>query len=250
MADQQKIHPVDVEAQTKPLAPRESFQSEKGDPAAGERYPPSLRRTIPVSHSKPPKKRSCCCRCFCWTLSVFLILLVLIAATGGILYLVFRPKLPKYSVDRLRISDFQVNTDMSVYARFDVTVTARNPNKKIGIYYEKGSNLSVWYTDTNLCSGALPKFYQGHRNTTVLNVALTGQTQIGSTLWTAMQQQQQTGRIPLKFKGDVPVRVKFGRLKLMKVRFVVSCSLVVDNLSANNPIRIRTSSCGFDKLKL
>ncbi|KAG9442001.1 hypothetical protein H6P81_017855 [Aristolochia fimbriata] len=262
MADHLKIHPVDVEAPTAPLAPRDSFRSEKGDPAArsGEQsHPPPtptppqapLRRTLPVSHSNPPKKRrSCCCRFFCWTLSIFLLLLLLIAATGGILYLVFRPKLPKYSVDRLRISDFQVNTNMSVSARFDVTVTARNPNKKIGIYYEKGSNLSVWYTDTNLCSGTLPKFYQGHRNTTVLGVALTGRTQIGSNLWTAIQQQQQTGRIPLEFKGNVPVRVKLGRLKLMKVRFLVSCSLVVDSLSANNLIRIRTSNCGFDKLKL
>ncbi|CAB4281815.1 unnamed protein product [Prunus armeniaca] len=42
-----------------------------------------------------------------------------------------------------------------------------------------------------LCQGTLPKFYQGHQNITLLNVALTGQTQYGNTLMNALQQQQQ-----------------------------------------------------------
>ncbi|XP_058090238.1 NDR1/HIN1-like protein 6 [Magnolia sinica] len=239
MAENQRIHPVDVET---PLAPRDNLKSEKGDPV--NQYQP-IRRTIPVRYSKPPKKRSCCCRCFCWTISFLLILLIAIAVSAGILYLVFRPKLPKYSIDRLMISDFTVDPNMNLQAGFDVTITARNPNKKIGIYYEDGSELSAWYSDINLCTGSLPKFYQGHRNTTVLNVALTGQTQLGSTLMTALTEQQQTGRIPLVVRARVPVRVKVGRLKLWKVKFLVRCNLVVDSLSANNQISIKTSSCKF-----
>lgn len=248
MTDHQRIHPVDAEAPpSAPLVKHDSLKS--SDQATPVQQFPPLRRTIPVRHLKPPKKRSCCCRCFCWTVSLIIILLILIAATGGILYLVFRPKLPSYSVDRLQISNLQLNSDMSLSAGFDVTITARNPNKKIGIYYEEGSHLSVWYGDTSLCEGVLPKFYQGHQNTTVLNVALTGQTQLGSPLMNALNEQQQTGRIPLDLKTKVPVRVKFGGLKLRKVKFLVGCKLVVDSLTANNLIRIRTSSCKF-KLRL
>ncbi|KAF8389541.1 hypothetical protein HHK36_024056 [Tetracentron sinense] len=243
MADHQKIHPVDVEAPpTVPLMPRNLSKSEKGDPI--EHYPP-IRRTIPVIHSKPPKKRSCLCKCLCWTVILLILQVIIVGIMGGIIFLVFRPKLPKYSVDRLSITNFTLNNDASLYAKFNVTITARNPNKKIGIYYENGSHLNVWYTNIKLCEGSLPKFYQGHRNTTVLNVDLTGQSQNATSLLTSLQQQQQTGSIPLNLKGTVPVRIKLGKLKLMKVKFLVRCKLVVDSLAANNVISIKSSKCKF-----
>ena len=250
MADQQKIHPVpDVEAPpqtspTAPLVPQGTSKSDTGNPI--EEYPP-LHRTLPVMHSKPPKKRSCCCRCLCWTLSLLLLLIVILGITVGILFLVFRPKLPKYSIDRLQVTQFNLSSvDSSLSATFDVTITARNPNKRIGIYYEGGSRLNVWYTETKLCEGSMPKFYQGHRNTTVLVLPLSGQIQNGTGLLTTLQQQQQqTGNIPLRLRVNQPVRIKLGKLKLMKLKFSARCGLVVDALSANNAISIQSSSCKF-----
>ncbi|CAL5362740.1 unnamed protein product [Camellia sinensis] len=265
MADHQKSHPVvaDGEAQptlnrveaqptTLPLVSRGLSNSEKGDNPVVQHprsLPPFNVPVVPIHSNNPPKKpRSscCCCKCLCWTISLLVLLLIVVGITCGILYLVFRPKLPNYSVDSLSISDLRlINFGMSLYAKFDVKITATNSNKKIGIYYEKGSQLSVWYSDTNLCQGTLPKFYQGHQNTTHLDVALTGQTQYASTLMTALQQQQQTGRIPLDLKIDVPVSVKLGKLKLRKVRVLGTCLLVVDSLSANSLISIKASTCKF-----
>ncbi|KAI5679727.1 hypothetical protein M9H77_00954 [Catharanthus roseus] len=250
MADNQRIHPVvDMEAPppTRPLVPEGLFKSEKREAVMHQSVP--FQRTIPVMHSKPPKQRSCCCKCLCWTVSLLLLLLIIIGAAAGIIYLVFQPKIPKYSVDSLTISALRLNFDLSLYARFNVRITADNPNKKIGIYYEKGSHLSVWYKRTNLCQGTVPKFYQGHQNRTVLNVALTGQSTYGQTLLSALQEEQQTGRIPLDLKIDVPVSVKLGKLKLRKVRILGDCMLIVDSLSTNSLVRIRASTCKF-RLKL
>lgn len=254
MADAQRIHPVhDVEAPPPPsaqspevpLVPRGAAKSDLGD--HGDRYPAPPRRTIPVTHSKPPKKRRSCIRkCLCWTFSLIFIIIVLIAITVGILFLVFRPKLPKYSVDGLQVTQFNLGTDESLSASFDVNITARNPNKKIGIYYEGGSHISVLYTGTKLCEGALPKFYQGHRNTTELIVAMTGQTQNATSLLTSLQQEQQTiGHVPLKLRVNQPVRIKLGKLKLPKLKFRVRCNLEVNNISANDQISIQKSSCKF-----
>ena len=220
MADHQRIHPeADMKAPppppTMPLVPPGSSRSEKGSPVQPQ-HPP-LQRTIPVIHSTPPK-RSCFCKCVCWTIGLLVLLFLILAATAGILYLVFKPKLPNYSVDNLRISDLRLNFDMTLYARFDVKISANNPNKKIGIYYEEGGRLSVWYTNTQLCEGLLPKFYQGHQNKTVLDLSLTGQAESGSTLMAALQEQQQTGRVPLDLKVHAPVAIKLGRLKLRKIR--------------------------------
>ncbi|KAB1213422.1 Protein YLS9 [Morella rubra] len=247
MAEHQKIHPVvDVEAPpTAPLVPRDSCPSEKGCPVQVQR-PPPRPHPLPVSHAMAvPKGGNCCCKCICWTIGLLVLLLILFGATAAILYFVFQPKLPTYSVDSLKISRLGLNLDMSLYAEFDVEITTYNPNEKIGIYYEKGGQLSVWYTNTKLCDGPLPKFYQGHRNKTTLQLALTGQTQSGSPLLSALQEQQQTGRIPLDLKVDAPVAIELGSLKLKKVSILGECSLVVDNVSANSSITIKASNCRF-----
>ncbi|KAJ6724740.1 LATE EMBRYOGENESIS ABUNDANT (LEA) HYDROXYPROLINE-RICH GLYCOPROTEIN FAMILY [Salix viminalis] len=77
------------------------------------------------------------------TLSLVFLLILLVGAAAGILYLVFQPELPK-----------------------------------------------------------------GRRNTTVLNVVLSGQTEDANTLITSLQQQQQqTGIIPLNLRVIQPVRI-------------------------------------------
>ncbi|CAI0555344.1 unnamed protein product [Linum tenue] len=264
MTDQnKKIHPVtnqeDIEAAvpTAPLVPRGSSKSDHGDPAAASAPPPLPSYPLPFNRrSKPPKstrpRRGCTfCRCLCWTLSILLVLIIAVAATAGILYLVFRPKLPDYSIDRLEITQLTLRNDTataaaSLAAAFDVTITARNPNKRIGIYYEGGSRIGVFFSGTQLCQGSLPKFYQGHRNTTVLNVPLAGESRDAAALFGEMQREQQAnGFVPLDLRVRQPVRIKVGKLKLMKVRFVVRCRLNVDSLAANNRIRIRNSSCKF-----
>lgn len=248
MADHQRIHPVQdpevaaPQTTTAPLVPRGSSRSDKGDPA--EQYPP-FRRTIPYAPLKPPPRKSCCRKCLCWTISLLLLQILIIGILAAIIYFVFQPKIPKYSVDAMRITQFNLGNDNTLSATFNVNITARNPNKKIGIYYEGGSHLSVWYTGTKLCEGSLPKFYQGHRNTTLLNLTLMGQTQDADGLLQSLEAQQQTGNIPLRLRAKVPVRLKLGKLKLMKWKLLVRCRLVVDTLSADNVIRIRESNCKF-----
>ncbi|KAL1294483.1 hypothetical protein HN51_055255 [Arachis hypogaea] len=255
MADhqRQRIHPVVVEAPpppTTPLVPPGSSRSEKGSSNPYHRPSPLLLQhshAMPPIIPLPPKKRSrsCFCRCLCWTLFLIFLLFILIAAIATTIYFVFKPKLPDYSVDTLRINDLRLNFDMSLYAKFEVRITATNPNKKIGIYYEKDGRMSVWYTNTELCQGSLPEFYQGHQNRTVLNLSLSGQVQAGSTIMAAIQQQQQTGRIPLDLKVKAPVAIKLGMLKLRKVKVLGECQLLVDSLSSNNLISIKASNCKF-----
>ncbi|KAF5762542.1 putative Late embryogenesis abundant protein [Helianthus annuus] len=252
MADHQRIHPEtvepptpDLESQQKPtapLVPRGSSRSENGHPT--EPHPP-FQRTIPIQYSKPPKKKNWCRRCLCCTLCVVFTLVILIGVLAAVVYFGFDPKLPKYSVDGMTITQFNLNTDNSLSAQFNVNITARNPNTKIGISYEGGSKLTVIYMGTVLCEGAWPKFYQGHRNTTVLNVPLTGQTRDATGLLTSLNAQQQTGTVPLVLRAKVPVRIKLGKLKLPKFKPLVRCRVNVNTLSTDNVIRIRDSSCSF-----
>ncbi|XP_021768891.1 NDR1/HIN1-like protein 6 [Chenopodium quinoa] len=229
---------------TVPLVPRNSsISSDKGHTMGNN--PPPYPQSLPPFRSlaRQPKGRSCCCRVICCIFSLLATFLLVVGILALVFFLVFHPKVPSYSVDRLRITDFRLNLDLSLYARFNVRVTAKNPNKKIGIYYEKGGKMSVWYKKTNLCQGSFPAFYQSPLNTTATDVSLSGQNQYGNTLMQALQQQQQTGNIPLELKVDQPVSIKVQSMKLGKVRFLVNCQLTVDSLSSNNAISIKASNC-------
>lgn len=240
-----KVHPVDVESgqptATKPTAPLIPPGSAYSD----------RRSTVPVFPPPPPKSKrrrggSCLCRCICWPLSVLLILIVLIGITVGILYLIYRPKIPDYSVENLTVKTFNVNsTSGSASAAFDVTIRTYNPNKKIGIYYVDGSDLSAWYGDTKLCEGELPVFYQGHRNETMMNVVMAGETQMSDEVVKDLDAVRNSGSVPLKIKGTVPVRIKFGGLKLRKMKFKVRCDIVVDSLSTGDDVMMKSKSCSF-----
>nr|XP_043608410.1 NDR1/HIN1-like protein 6 [Erigeron canadensis] len=255
MADHQKIHPdptapeADLESQQKPtapLVPRGSSRSDNGYPT--EPAPPP-QRTIPIKYSRPPRKKNWCCRFLCCMLCILLTLVIVIGILAAIVYFGFDPKIPKYSVDGMTITQFNLNNDNSLSAQFNVNITARNPNSKIGIYYEGGSKLTVIYMGTVLCEGAWPKFYQDQKNTTILTIPLTGQTTDASGLLNSLQAQQQTGTVPLVLRAKVPVRIKLGKLKLPKWKPLVRCRVNVNTLSTDNVIRIRDSSCSF-KFKL
>ncbi|KAJ0970004.1 hypothetical protein J5N97_022881 [Dioscorea zingiberensis] len=227
-ADEQRNHPGDLEAAPRPSA-------------------------FLVPHSRPPKRnRSCFCKCRRRTILSPIAFIVAVAATFGILYLtlcLIDPNDPKYSVNRLSMSAFSVDKDLNVKAAFNVTVTATNPNKRIGIYYVDGSEVNMLYAGTRLCSGEFPVFYQGHRITTVMALMLNGQVKVGSELLNALQEQQRTGMVPVSFEGRVPIKVKIGALKIWKVTARLNCDLVVNSLSVSNQISIKTSTCKF-RLKL
>ncbi|XP_073278978.1 NDR1/HIN1-like protein 6 [Primulina huaijiensis] len=251
MADHQRIHPLqDSDAAatynkaTTPLVARGSFRSDSGDPE--RQHPPPLTRIVPYSPSKPPRRRcSCFKKCLCWTISLLLILLIILGILAAIIFFVFQPKLPKYSADSMRITQFNLTNSNILSASLNVNITARNPNEKIGIYYVGGSHLSVWYTGTKLCEGSLPEFYQGHRNTTVLSLTLAGQTDNATGLLQSLQAAQQSGSVPLNLRANVPVRLKLGRLKLMKLKFLVKCRGDVHTFRQGEVIRIRDSICKF-----
>ncbi|XP_010470348.1 PREDICTED: protein YLS9-like [Camelina sativa] len=243
MGDQQKIHPVlqmEANKTTKTTAPAAPRKTE---------LLPIQRPITPPAAAMRSKKGNLCCKIFCWVLSLLVIALIALAIAVAVVYFVFHPKLPRYGVNSLRVTSLGINLDLSLSAEFRVQITARNPNKRIGIYYEKGGHIGVWYDKTKLCEGPIPRFYQGHRNVTKLNVVLTGRAQAGNTVLSALQQQQQTGRVPLDLKVDAPVAVKLGKLKMKKIRILGNCKLVVDSLSTNNNINIKASDCSF-KVKL
>jgi hypothetical protein len=254
MADNQRVHPrtKDLEKNAgeyenqKPrslLVPTSGLESEKGGvytPSGGSmilQFPSDQgisTQKIPRYYSWPPKCRKYCCHCLGFTIWFLFELVVVIALACGILYLVFQPRIPEYSAHTVRFTNFSSNALLNTNLQFAVNVTAWNPNKKIGIYYLDHSLLALSYTGTELWTGIMPVFYQGHKNTTFFEVPFT---RTGALLTNAMVSafiaQVELGGGPLNLIADVPVKIKLGKLKLMKINVRMRQDLIVENFDVD-----------------
>ncbi|KAJ4953415.1 hypothetical protein NE237_030247 [Protea cynaroides] len=120
----------------------------------------SLEQETPVSDTRPMleksrspiyeshnigKPRRCggrCCRCCAFIFTQ----IILFGIAVLIFYLVVKPKYPIYSVNKISIKGFNSNllTSQTVSLEFDVSISAYNPNSKIGIYYEPTSFVMIY----------------------------------------------------------------------------------------------------------
>ena len=57
--------------------------------------------------------------------------------------------------------------------------------------------------------------------------------QITSNMVSTLNAQRQQGNVPLDLKVDVPVKIKHGKLKLMKIKFSLRCNLVTGKAMRN-----------------
>ncbi|KAL3509412.1 hypothetical protein ACH5RR_028813 [Cinchona calisaya] len=210
--------------------------------------PPPHRRNVPCYNSDYyPKKsgRSGCLRCICCCYCILFLLIFIFAALALYFYIVYQPKMPSYKVKGLDLKSFDLLPDFSLNTAFLVSVEAENPNKGIGFTYEPGSSVIVEYTDTTLCTGALPSFHQGPKNTTMIRIELKGKSEFGSGLQQALQDSESKGKIPLLVRIQVPVRIVLGDFSTRQIHVFVNCSLVVDNLAPGKKIGILSNTYKF-----
>ncbi|KAF7815477.1 NDR1/HIN1-like protein 13 [Senna tora] len=211
--------------------------------------PENARRQDHYARHRKSRRSPCCC-CLCWLIGLLFILVVLLGIAAGVLYLVFRPEAPDYTINSISVKGMNLTAaaaSLTVSPEFDVAVRANNPNDKIGIYYEKDSSVEVYYSDARLCNGALPAFYQPSNNVTVFQTALKGtDIELRSTDRTALVDAQSKRKVPLTLKLRAPVRIKVGSVKTWKITVKVNCDVTVDNLTAQAKVVSKDCDYGVD----
>ncbi|XP_009788478.1 NDR1/HIN1-like protein 13 [Nicotiana tabacum] len=202
------------------------------------KYPPpeNSRRYESLTKRKP--QRSCCCRCLCFTLIVFLVSVIVLGVTAGVLYAVYRPESPKYTISSIAIKNFNFTSATSTISPgFDIAVRAENPNDKIGIYYMKGSSVTVVYSGVDLSTGVLPAFFQPANNVTVFKTALKGsKVMLGSAVKSTLMNEQRKRKVPFRVNIKAPVKIKIGAVKTWEITVKVNCGVTVDALTVKSKL--------------
>ncbi|PON48147.1 Late embryogenesis abundant protein [Parasponia andersonii] len=171
------------------------------------------------------RRRGRCCSCCLWTTVAILVLLLLAGVAGVIFYVIYRPQRPSFAVTSLKLSYLNLTSSSpQLDSKFDLTVTARNPNKKL-VYTYDPIGISITSGDADIGDGVIPAFVHGKKNTTVLRAAITSSRRpIDASAASDLRANMKSkAGLPLKVRLDTKVKAKVGSLKTPRIGVRVSC---------------------------
>lgn len=174
------------------------------------------------------RRRSFCCTCCLWTTLLIIILITLAAIFGAIVYVIYRPHRPSFSVSSLHLSQFNLTSSSHLTSKFNLTIKARNPNKKITYYYNPIA-IKITSNGVNVGSGTVPAFTQGTKNTTTLKSTVSAKSQ--SVDANSLNLKSKKSLI-LNIQMDTKLKVKIAGTKTKKIRIRVKCNGIKANLPA------------------
>lgn len=174
------------------------------------------------------RKRNVCRCCCIWLSLIVLSLLLLLGIAGVILYFIYKPQEPHFSVNTLQIPRLTVTTsksgDTNLNSQVSVQIQATNPNKAVTFFYEE-SKVSVMMDKVSLGEGTYPAFFQGDQNITVLKISNVKamNTVIDQTDGNSLKLKYTQKKLKLKVELDTHVRIKISKWKTSKFKITVQC---------------------------
>ncbi|KAI4310600.1 hypothetical protein MLD38_035566 [Melastoma candidum] len=205
--------------------------AEKQAPLNGAYYGPSIP---PAASYHRPGRGGDCGGCCCCLLKLFfevvLTLVFLLGLAALIVWLIFRPiNVVKFHVTDAELTQFSLTSNDSILLyNLGLNLTIRNPNKKIGIYYDLIESRAI-YEGQRFDTVYSSPFYQGHKNTTVLSPVFVGQQAVvlGGTEVNGYNSDKSAGVYNIDVKLYLRVRFRLGKLKTFRFKPRIDCDLMV-----------------------
>nr|XP_043607173.1 NDR1/HIN1-like protein 6 [Erigeron canadensis] len=204
-------------------------------------------RPNPTTNHRQSRRRSCFCLCFFWSTLIIVLLLLIATIAGCILYLLYHPRRPTFSITSLKISEFNLvpnNSDdtTKLTSKLNLTVSTKNPNKKITFFYSPftitcfSSDNSVLFANGSFKS----PFVSKPDNITIIHSTLYGNSVLMDTevVNKIRSDLKKKSGVPLKIVLDSEARVKIENIvRTKKVGIRIKCegihSLVPNNKGGN-----------------
>ncbi|PSS04502.1 NDR1/HIN1-like protein [Actinidia chinensis var. chinensis] len=146
-----------------------------------------------------------------------------------LVWLILHPSKPEFSLREANLYQLNLSGPHLLNSSIQLTLLSKNPNKKVGIYYDqlqvyasyKGQQITV-YT-------SLPPFYQGHEESNLLTASLVGAgLPVASSFGYEVGRDQTAGKLVLSLKMNGRLRWKVGTWVSGRYRFNINCISVMD----------------------
>ncbi|KAJ6749967.1 hypothetical protein OIU85_000578 [Salix viminalis] len=159
-------------------------------------------------------------RIFAGILIFLLVVLIIILLVWAIL----RPSKPKFILQDATVYSFNVSSPNLLTSNFQVTLSSRNPNDNIGIYYDKLDVYATYRNQQITLRTSIPTSYQGHNEIDVWSPFVYGNAvPVSPYNSIALGQDQAIGTVLLLIKIDGRVRFKVGSVITGNYHLNVRC---------------------------
>lgn len=202
--------------------------AEKQSQLNGAYYGPAVPPTR--SYHRHGRGSSCGCCCLLSLIAKLIVSVVVILGLAALIFwLIFRPiNKINVNVTDASLSQFNLTSDNNLHYNLALNITVRNPNKKIGIYYDQ-IEANAYYENLRFATLTVPPFYQGYKNTTYLNPVFSGQQLmvLGADAVSEYKTETSAGVYEIDLKLKMKIRFKLGRINTWRFKPTMDCDLKV-----------------------
>lgn len=148
---------------------------------------------------------------------IFLLIVLLIWA-------ILQPKNPRFILQDATIFNLNVTAPNVISVTVQVSINARNPNSKVGIYYDRLTVYAAYRNQQITYYSAIPPVYQGHKDVNVWSPFIYGNdVPVAPYNGLALAQDKSSGAISLIIKINGRVRWKVGSFISGRYHLHVTC---------------------------
>ncbi|KAI3829019.1 hypothetical protein L1987_03133 [Smallanthus sonchifolius] len=154
-------------------------------------------------------------------IAVIIIILFIIL----LIFLILRPSKPNFTLDDVTLYAFNISTaTTTLTSNFQITISSRNPNSRIGIYYDKLDIYATYRNQQITLPTMIPPAYQGHKDVNVWSPYLYGtEVPIAPYLAVSLEEDETAGTVLVNVRAAGRVRWKVGTFVSTVYRLNVNC---------------------------
>ncbi|XP_010464906.1 PREDICTED: NDR1/HIN1-like protein 12 [Camelina sativa] len=186
-----------------------------------------------------------------WSIIFFLFIIFL---TILLVWAILQPSKPRFLLQDATVYAFNVsgNPPNLLTSNLQITLSSRNTNDKIGIYYDRLDVYATYRNQQITFRTSIPSTYQGHKEVNIWSPFVYGTSvPVAPFNGLGLDQDQDNGSVMLIIRADGRVRWKVGTFITGKYHLYVKCPAYIDfnNKAAgvivgNNAVKYTfTSSC-------
>ncbi|KAJ7965244.1 Late embryogenesis abundant protein [Quillaja saponaria] len=145
-----------------------------------------------------------------------------------LIWLIIRPSKPQFSLNQVDIYQLNLSGPHLLNSSIQLTLLSKNPNQKVGIYYDELQVYAAYKGQQITADTTLPPFYQGHEESNLLTAYLIGSgLPVAPSFGYDIGGDQTAGRLLLNLKTNGRLRWKVGTWVSGRYRFNVNCIAVM-----------------------
>jgi len=146
-----------------------------------------------------------------------------------LVWLVLHPSKPEFSLQEVNIYQLNLSGTHLLNSSIQLTLLSKNPNQKVGIYYDDLQVYASYKGQQITADTSLPPFYQGHEERNILTASLGGTgLPVASSFGYEVGRDQTAGKLVLSLKMNGRLRWKVGTWVSGRYRFNVNCVSIMD----------------------